>query len=303
MMEGLESLPSITRLSKTVTRILGQNPGKFTLQGTNTYLVGHHNPYILIDTGEGRDEYVPLLEEALQDITKPAETDQPDISDIIVTHRHQTMPAASPPCSPSSATLGYTAQRHTAPFPPPRIHMIPLVARDTKLQPCSTRSPQTSTPRAFRRAHPRAARRAGPAVTGPSADPSELRDRALFTADTVLGHGSAVFEDLGTYMASLRKMIDFGRGGAGPSRSMARTYLQHRLDREEQIVKVLKWSPPSDDMWTTWSIVSTIYADYPHSLWEPAAESVELHLRKLEAEGRVECVGGRGKRLEWEFIS
>ena len=41
-------------------------------------------------------------------------------------------------------------------------------------------------------------------------------DAALFTGDTVLGNSSTVFEDLGTYMASLRKMIAFNKSQLGP---------------------------------------------------------------------------------------
>ena len=41
-----------------------------------------------MDTGEGRDHYLAVLESALQETAIIANPDLPDISEIIVTHRH-----------------------------------------------------------------------------------------------------------------------------------------------------------------------------------------------------------------------
>ena len=49
-------------MSDSVVRILGQNPGPFTLQGTNCYLL---HGRVLIDTAEGGDDFIKLLREAL----------------------------------------------------------------------------------------------------------------------------------------------------------------------------------------------------------------------------------------------
>ena len=81
-------------------------------------------------------------------------------------------------------------------------------------------------------------------------------------------------------------------------------YLKHRVEREEQILRVLRQVVPdgiqgfSADGWTTEAIVATIYAKYPKELWAPAAHSVELHLNKLVGEGRVEKVG-----MAWVLLS
>lgn len=82
-MQALPTLPSVLKLSSVVTRILGQNPGQFTLQGTNTYLIGHASSLLLLDTGEGIPTYVPLLKEALESYGEKAR-----VRDIVLTHYH-----------------------------------------------------------------------------------------------------------------------------------------------------------------------------------------------------------------------
>jgi glyoxylase-like metal-dependent hydrolase (beta-lactamase superfamily II) len=152
------------------------------------------------------------------------------------------------------------------------------------------------------------------------------QDHALYTGDSVLGQGTAVFEDLALYLKSLDSMLHFGDSeqdggyetvypGHGPvipkGKELIREYITHRLQREAQILKVLGSPPPgnadplelSTTYWSTWTIVTTIYATYPESLWLPAAHGVGLHLGKLEGEGVVRRVGGEGKDSSWEMLN
>lgn len=294
-------------------------------------MVGERNPYVLIDTGEGKDEYIPYLKQALLDDINPHDSTRPYVSDIILTHRHRDHICGLP--SVLKLLRKLWDEEHllpTAPYQPPRLHKIPLPTADVTLDTViSSLEPGTFTPTpSGAPIHDLSDASTIPIVTdapesteesaspGPSSSlqimhtpghtPDSLciyhpLDRALFTADTVLGHGTSVFEELGPYMASLRKMLALAGyetvyPGHGPvvreGRAKVATYLQHRVEREEQIVRVLR-RPRADGQegWTTQALVEDIYAKYPRELWGPAAHSVDLHLKKLEAEGRVDKAG------------
>ena len=130
----------------------------------------------------------------------------------------------------------------------------------------------------------------------------------MFTGDNVLGHGTAVFEDLGTYMRSLEGMrAEFKDGGDGdgvPSRAYPGhgaviedgkkkigEYIAHRKMREEEILGVLGsaggLTAPSGRGKTPMELVKVIYRDVPENLHVPAAGGVVQVLRKLEGEGKV----------------
>ncbi|THH04028.1 hypothetical protein EW145_g5827 [Phellinidium pouzarii] len=358
-MEKLQVLPNTS-----------QNPGKFTLQGTNTYLVGSSPPYILIDTGEGRDAYTPLLEAALLSSIEKEQTQNSGsaaclISDIILTHRHQDHFGGLHDILKLLRKLHDHRGVETLHYIPPRIHkyLSPSAtlpssdAYESSFEsvlsslPASSYTPAPSgTPihdlrdaQRFRLPHtpPTASepstlevvhtpghtpdsiclllRRADAGVAGP---------HVLFSADTVLGQGTAIFEDLSAYISSLQRVLaaracasadaDFSAiyPGHGPvvedGPALIETYIKHRMDREAQIVRVLSGSPPppkegadsgDEPAWTIWNIVAVIYKDYPENLWLPAAHGVGLHLRKLEDDGRARCLGGEGVKQRWTFIS
>ncbi|KAJ7213466.1 beta-lactamase-like protein [Mycena pura] len=336
-MDKLEALASISRLSDNVIRVLGQNPGKFTLQGTNTYIIGKKRPFTLIDAGEGREEYTPLLESALRDASAKSDPGEADVSDIVISHWHHDHVGGLP------AVLGllwrlWDERNVSAPFKPPRLHKISATlapSSHSQLQSTIeslasgsfTPSPDGSP---FHDLHdaqilPSSGLRVlhTPGHTVDSICLHVPQDNALYTADMVLGQGTAVFEDLAAYLASLRTMLAFVRAhqvpvlypGHGPvvadGAQVIDMYINHRLEREAQLLALLRAPPPAaspaagdggSHPWTTWTLVATLYAAYPESLWLPAARGVDLHLQKLESEGVVRRLGGEGKDTSWEVV-
>lgn len=319
-MDKLEEIPDITRLSDYTIRVLGQNRGKFTLQGTNTYLVGRHNPYILVDTGEGRDHYIAVLESALREVAVIANPELPDISEIIITHKHADHYKGIGGVLTLIRRRWTERNASTNPFKPPRLWKFPLRYQDLPLNNYIRTVPteaytQTSSGATW---HDITDNFKLPVTTGDNdttdsglaslhflftpghtADSIAIYfplDKVLFTADTVLGFGSTVFEDLGPYMASLQKMYDYNGTltggmpgytqlypGHGPvvkdGPNNIKVYISHRNKREQQIIDVLGMPPPGDEPWTTWAIVGQIYKDYPRNLWDEAAHSLDTHLR------------------------
>jgi glyoxylase-like metal-dependent hydrolase (beta-lactamase superfamily II) len=115
----------------------------------------------------------------------------------------------------------------------------------------------------------------------------------MFTADNVLGQGTAVFEDLSTYMKSLDSMSKAFKGRAypghgpviedGPAKVLE--YIKHRKLREKQVLDVL--GQEKDGGWTSMEIVKVIYKGYPENLYAPAERGIVQILEKLLKDGKV----------------
>eukprot|EP00004_Rigifila_ramosa_P001848 TRINITY_DN11846_c0_g1_i1.p2 TRINITY_DN11846_c0_g1~~TRINITY_DN11846_c0_g1_i1.p2 ORF type:complete len:173 (-),score=46.39 TRINITY_DN11846_c0_g1_i1:20-538(-) len=123
-------------------------------------------------------------------------------------------------------------------------------------------------------------------------------DQAVLSGDCILGVGTAVFQDLHTYMLSLRKLSALSPAkiysAHGPlvadASAKIHEYIKHREAREAQIVGLLKQR--AEAALTSMEIVQAIYADVPVHLHRAAEGNVLLHLGKLEKDSAVVRTGG-----------
>jgi glyoxylase-like metal-dependent hydrolase (beta-lactamase superfamily II) len=111
---------------------------------------------------------------------------------------------------------------------------------------------------------------------------------AVLTGDTILGRGSTVVAwpdgNLRDYLASLRSLATLGdlpvlpgHGPVLPSVALAATsYLEHRLERLEQVRRALSAGASSPQ-----EVVALVYADVDRALWPAAELSVRAQLEYL----------------------
>ncbi|KAI1136341.1 Metallo-hydrolase/oxidoreductase [Hypoxylon sp. FL0543] len=273
MATQLVHLPEIERLSPACIRILGGNPSKFTLQGTNTYLVGTGPNRLLIDTGEGKPSWIAALKRTLEE-------EKATVQSALITHwHHDHTGGIRQLLEHSPQTLIYKSSPSEGQS---------NISEGQKFE------VEGATLTAFH-------------TPGHTTDHMVFvlqEEDALFTGDNVLGQGTAVFEDLGTYLKSLAKMekLVSGRGypGHGPvlpqTNATIAEYISHRHQREQQVLQTLA-SAKGRDLWSPMELVKVIYRDVPESLHIPAAAGVAQILRKLRAEDRVVLEDGDKWRL------
>jgi endoribonuclease LACTB2 len=266
MAAQLIALPPVERLSPRVIRVLGGNPGKFTLQGTNTYLLGTGRQRILIDTGEGRPAWLASLKETL-------ERENAVVESALISHWHhdhvngiKDLRILSPDTRfyKHNPDDGQSAIEEGQTF---QVEGVTLTASHTP--------GHTTDHMAFVLAE----------------------EDAMFTADNVLGQGTAVFEDIGSYLASLHKMQKLFGGRAYPGHgpvledgpAKIAEYIAHRRQREDQVLRTLRSKTGGNlGAWTPLEVVKVVYADVREELHQAAAGGVIQILEKLEKEGIVE---------------
>jgi glyoxylase-like metal-dependent hydrolase (beta-lactamase superfamily II) len=265
------TLPDVDAWSERVVVALGQNPNLFTGPGTNTYVVGSGSRRILLDTGQGVPDYLPVLERAL------ARAGCEGIQEIVLTHAHPD----------HMGGVQAVLQR----FGPLRVSKLPWPTQDKRwpvpIHPLDDGA-QICTEGATLGA-----------IHTPGHAPDHLcfwlrEEEALFSGDHVLGVGTTVIPDgegdLLDYMHSLEVLLRRAPRRIYPAHgppiedgvAKLREYVAHRQEREAQILHALERGPA-----LIAEIVERVYLDVPVVLHGAAAHSVAAHLRKLEREGRV----------------
>ncbi|KFY26135.1 hypothetical protein V491_01454 [Pseudogymnoascus sp. VKM F-3775] len=307
MATQLLQLPEVTRLSSRVIRILGGNPGKVSAsvasandndlitsaslrskvsicpcfaqwvintywQGTNTYIVGTGQQRVLIDTGEGRPSWIKAIQAVLL-------SENATIASTLISHWH------------GDHVGGITQLREL--YPAVKVHKHQPDDGQLNISDGEVFEVEGATLRAVY-------------SPGHTQDHMALileEEDAMFTADNVLGHGTAVFEDLSSYIASLKKMDTLFNGRAYPGhgdviddgRAKISEYIRHRQQREDQVLQVLRspnlsvkvGSSEQKSGWASMEIVKVVYKDVPENLHLPAHGGVMQVLYKLQDEDKV----------------
>ena len=247
----------------TVRRVLAPNPGPFTLEGTNTWIVGER-PSMVVDPG-------PDDEGHIREVVRRAAP----VEAILLTHRHEDH---APGARRLAEATGAPIYAHR---PEPGEHPL----RDEESVGAGPlRLIALHTP-------------------GHASDHLcfllQNHGRALFSGDTILGRGTSVVDppdgSMASYVRTLRRLRELEPTtiypGHGPTvlTPVGRLdyYLRHREDREEQVLRALaegKRSPAE--------MVPGIYGgEVPEDMFPAAARSVLAHLIKLERESRVSRTG------------
>jgi glyoxylase-like metal-dependent hydrolase (beta-lactamase superfamily II) len=245
-----------------VRRVLAPNPGPFTLEGTNTWVIGE-GPSVVIDPGPDDAAHIlAVIEEA-----------EP-VAAILITHRH-------PDHAPGARRLADATQAPVHSFRPE--YGESQLAGDDVVEAGGVVVRALHTP-------------------GHTSDHLcfVVEDEGLlFTGDMVLGRGTSVVDppegSMAAYVRSLEalrrlepKTIYPGHGPVifTPVGKLDH-YIRHRAQREEQVLQALAEGKqrPAD-------MVPGIYGqEVPVDMYPAAARSVLAHLLKLEREGRVARTG------------
>ena len=263
--------------------LLAHNPGPMTGPGNNTYLIVEGEEAVLIDAGVGHPQH-------LADIASELDRRHAQLTKVLVTHAHGDHATGAP----ALAAAYPHAQFLKRPWPG-------FDGRyDVPWQPIDdTRPVCVGTERLT-------------VLHTPGHSPDHLAfwhepSGTMFTGDLVVKGSSVMIHatgggDLADYLRSLERLIAMSPRrllpAHGPSiddpNPLLRRYIEHRLDRERQVLEALGAGCRSVQ-----AITEFIYDGLAPDLMRAAGENVQAHLEKLRREGRA-VNSGDARGDEWQ---
>jgi len=297
---SLAQLKDVEQLSPRVWRVMGQNAGTYTLQGTCTYLVGTGKKRLLIDAGDAHTskDYIAQLESAFKQAGGVTGLDG-----IIVTHWHHDhlggvrglqerfgpgIPVYKHIPEVEEPPLGNGEMAITAYQSYPKEGFTHLADGDT------IRTEGASL---------RALYAPGHANDMCVLVLEEEEGVSMFTSDNVLGEGTGIIVNLPDYLASLRKMRGVNPHRLYPGHGHDVTdgavlideYIAHRMKRVIEVQNALNKYPGK--LLNLEQITNEVYgANLPKELFPPAMFNVKMALDVLKAEGKCE----EGEDMQWK---
>ncbi|KAI8934143.1 hypothetical protein NX059_008898 [Plenodomus lindquistii] len=280
---SLKPIPDIEQVTSRVIRVKGQNPGRFTFQGTNTFLVGSGSSCILIDTSGGEPEYAELLASIL-------ESRNISIECVLISHWH------------GDHSGGVLDLLRLYPYLEDRIYKNDPEPGQNDIDDGQEFSVEGATIQAVH-------------APGHSEDHMCFilkEENSMFTGDNILGTGTSAVEDLGIFMSSLQKMKGMNCQVGHPAHGHTiedlnmkiSKELASKLRREKQTAKAMQdLRDRGEKKVTLREIVDNMYgASVDETTRTLALEPfIDEVLRKLAADGKV-GFENRSGRKKWFLV-
>ncbi len=248
-----------------VVRVRAENPGPFTLEGTNTYVVSAAGGNWVVDPG-------PALPQHLDAVASVVGADGASWCGVLLTHDHADHADGFP---------GLLERAGPAPVHAARGAVDVRLGDGDVLGPFSV----VATP-------------------GHASDHlAFVAGAELFSGDAVLGRGSVFLSpgpnSLRGYLGALERLralpLERIHPGHGPLVSDAHAklgeYLAHRLAREQRLVAALAAGHRTAE-----ALLDAAWSEVPSVLRPAAAATLAAHLDKLDAEGRLPPTSNPGWR-------
>ncbi len=268
--------------SRLVNRITADNPGPFTFTGTGVFIIGTRDVAI-IDPGPITPAHTKALDIALENKT---------LTHIFLTHHHADHSPMAKPLATKYGCKVYGKPPVKGAVDGSGVQMDagddPGFAPDISID---DEDEFFGSNWSLKTVHT-------PGHTSNHLCFALGEENTLFSGDHIMGWATSVVippgGHMGDYLTSLNKVKDQNYDIIRPTHGPAITdvspfiqaYIDHRLDREEQVIAALRIGHE-----IVIDMVTHIYTDIDKRLYPAAAMSVVSHLIHLCETGRATCVG------------